>query len=803
MNTRLVRSTALLFAAVLCWLAGCSSAPSGTARATAPSSAGQYDATIRWTAYGVPHVQASDWGSLGYGLAYAVATDGVCTLAREFVVVRGEQSKFFGPDEGRREADIFHKAIITDAALARAHERTPPEMREMLAGYIAGYNRYLADHAGEKLPASCRNQPWVRPIDAADLARMTIGVGVRYGVGRAQSAVANAAPPNVEVGASATPPAEPAAFDAALFGSNAIALGSETTRNGRGMLLGNPHYPWSGPSRFHMAHLTLPGQLDLMGVGLFTTPFVSIGFNKDVAWTHTVSTALRYTLYELELDPTDPLAYRYGGETRKLTPRSVTIEVRTSDGQVATEAHTIYVSHFGPMLEDAELPWTRERAYAIRDSNIENNRGLEQYLRFGRARSVEDLLHAMQTTQGVAWVNTIAADRQGKALYADLSVVPNVDEALIGRCSSRAVKTWRQAPTIVLKGSPDCEWRIDSRAQQAGILPPEELPWLIRSDYVANSNDSYWLSNPEQPLEGYSPVIGQERTARSLRTRAGLVMVNEVLSAKQDDRFDPERLWRLLFSHRNYGAELALDDVLAICGGAVHMACESGEGNCPGSAACGEGKGDCRGADMVDASAACKVLAAWDRRQDVQSRGAQVWTEFWPLAEKTPDLWRVPFDPDDPVHTPRELNADERAVREGVLRALAEAVRKLRDARIPLDAPWGEVQYAERNGEKIAIPGGLGNTGMFSMIVARLTPAKGYTPIVTGNSWIQVVTWDDDGAVDARGLLTYSQSEEPDSQHSSDQTRLYSRGEWVKLPFTEAEIASDPGLRTLRLRGGQ
>ena len=87
------------------------------------------------------------------------------------------------------------------------------------------------------------------------------------------------------------------------FGSNAVALGKRSTLNGRGMLLGNPHYPWTGPSRFHMAHLTIPGELDLMGVGLFTTQFVSIGFNQDVAWTHTVSTALRYTLYELELDP--------------------------------------------------------------------------------------------------------------------------------------------------------------------------------------------------------------------------------------------------------------------------------------------------------------------------------------------------------------------------------------------------------------------------------------------------------------------------------------------------------------------
>jgi acyl-homoserine-lactone acylase len=751
--------------------AGCNTAPE-TQNETAPA-AKRYNTTVRWTAYGVPHIKAQDWGGLGYGFAYAVAVDGVCILAREFVVVRGEQSKYFGPEEGRREADVFHKAIISDAALAKAAERAPEEMRKLQAGYIAGYNRYLADHPGDKLPASCRHQPWVRPIDAMDIARMTIGVGIRYGVGRAQAAIAQAAPPNVEMKTGwIEPPAEPLAANETLFGSNAIALGKLATTNGRGMLLGNPHYPWSGPSRFHMAHLTIPGELDLMGVGLFTTQFVSIGFNHDVAWTHTVSTGLRYTLYELELDPADPLAYRYGGETRRMRPRRVTIEARTPDGSITTEAHTIYESHLGPMIEDKELAWTRERAYAIRDSNLDNNRSAEQYLKFGRAKSVEDLLRAMQETQGVAWVNTIAADRHGKALYADLSVVPNVDEALIKRCSG-SVQRWREAPTVVLRASPECEWRNDPRAQQAGILPPQELPSLIREDYVTNSNDSYWLSNPAQPLEGYSPIIGPERTARTLRTRAGLVMTNEVLRAAGNDKFDSARLQALLFNQRNYGAELALDDVLRVCASP----------------------------DAGAARSACDALARWDRKQTAASRGAQVWTEFWPLVEKLPNLWRTPFDVKDPVHTPRDVNVGDPAVRAAVVQQLAAAAKKLADAQVPLEAPWGDVQYAERGGEKIPVPGGLGNTGMFSMIVAKLTPGKGYTPIITGNSWIQVVSWDERGEVDARGLLTYSQSEEADSPHAADQTRLYAKGEWLQLPFSEQAIATDPHLRTLQLTG--
>ena len=39
------------------------------------------DVDIRWTSYGIPHVKADDWKSLGYGYAYATATDGICVIA--------------------------------------------------------------------------------------------------------------------------------------------------------------------------------------------------------------------------------------------------------------------------------------------------------------------------------------------------------------------------------------------------------------------------------------------------------------------------------------------------------------------------------------------------------------------------------------------------------------------------------------------------------------------------------------------------------------------------------------------------
>ena len=43
----------------------------------------KYEAQIRWTSYGIPHVKSDICGGLGYGFAYATAEDAVCVIATD------------------------------------------------------------------------------------------------------------------------------------------------------------------------------------------------------------------------------------------------------------------------------------------------------------------------------------------------------------------------------------------------------------------------------------------------------------------------------------------------------------------------------------------------------------------------------------------------------------------------------------------------------------------------------------------------------------------------------------------------
>lgn len=715
----------------------------------------RYEVDIHWTSYGIPHVRAKDWGSLGYGFAYATANDGVCVIAREVARANGTLSADFGVSEENLVSDTFHRAIITADRVRENSAAMSGNMRSYFAGFVAGYNRFVEERRDD-LPAACAGAEWVRPIDELELGRMFIAFGIRYGTGNFQAGIAAAGPPGEAVAGVQLDYGPPRGI-----GSNAIALGSDLTESGKGILFGNPHYPWRGPARFHMIHLTIPDEIDTMGASLLAGSFIAIGFNRDIAWTHTVSTALRLTLFELELNPENPMQYRYGNGYRDI--EKLDVQVPHADGG---SEQTVYMTHHGPVLVSEELPWTRTRAFAVRDAILENDAAYATYEALQTATSVADVKAAI-SKQGVYFVNTIAADRHGNAFYADISSTPHLDMQILRNC--RRIVTGLPPQVVVLDGSsPECDWLEDPRSTVPGNLPADQMPQATSTRYFTNSNDSYWLSNPEAPLEGYLPTIGPERTARTLRTRAGLVFLEERLA--QDGKLDPDDIQALLMSHRHFGAELLLDDVLAICEGDADIA--------PG----------------------CDVLRTWDRTADVDSRGMQVWTEFWEAARHIDGIYAVPFDPDDPVNTPRGIATDNAAVRGAIRNALLAAQERLLNAGIALDAPWGEVQFAERNGSRIPVPGGPGHHGMFSYIRTDFTDGEGYTPIVHGNSYIQVVTWNDDGTPDARGILTYSQSPEPDSPHYADQTKLYARGEWVDLPFTEGEILSDPNLRSVTLR---
>ncbi len=175
----------------------------------------------------------------------------------------------------------------------------------------------------------------------------------------------------------------------AELGSNMMGFGQAATGVGQGLLFGNPHWFWDSIDRFHQVHLKIPGQIDVEGASIVGIPLVLIGFNHNVAWSHTVSTASRFTLYRLKLVTGDPTSYVYDGEIRHMQADTVVVDVRNDDGTLRTEQRTLYRSHFGPMLATS---WSATEALTLRDVNIDNDRLYRNWLRWNRASSLDEFI---------------------------------------------------------------------------------------------------------------------------------------------------------------------------------------------------------------------------------------------------------------------------------------------------------------------------------------------------------------------------------------------------------------------------
>jgi acyl-homoserine-lactone acylase len=765
---------------------------------------------IKRTAYGIPHIKSNSYEGIAYGYAYALAQDNICELADTYVTVRAERSRYFDPQatyasrgNGATFKNIdsdffFQRAIDTkviENLLAEPPPRGPlPDIKNAAKGYVRGYNQYLSDVGGANGvdDPRCKGKEWVKPIDEMDVYRRFWQLGILASQGVAVDGIATAAPltggvPLLGANGAASNPAMLDELDRRLgeefgIGSNAVGLGSEGTRSGGGLLLGNPHFPWDGPERFYQAHLTVPGKLNVSGGSLFGVPLVLIGHTDKMAWSHTVSTARRFVIYELKLVPGSPTSYIHDGQVKQMKADQVTIQVRDSEGKLSPMTRTLYSSHHGSILTSIlglpVFPWTAERAYAMDDANANNFRYLNHFWEINHAQSVRQV-HAIELRyQGIPWVNTIAADRKGEAYYADIGSMPNLPNEKLSSCEVPVGTALRTAASVfAIDGSrADCDPGQDPDAVAPGILGRSKQPFMFRRDYTSNMNDSYWLTNPEQPLEGYPTIIGNERTARALRTRLGLRIIQQRLDGsdgRPGRRFSLNDMTWAVFNNRQYAGELFRDEAVAMC--KAH-ASDMPSSNGP-----------------VNVAEACPVLEQWNLHDDLDSKGAILARRFINRARGVQGgPFRQGFDASDPVNTPRGLNTDNPAVQQ----AFGDAVSDLRGAQIPLDAPLRGYQYELRGEKAFPIHGGPGTDGVFNAINVSWSPPKGYPNIPHGSSFVQVVHFPKKGCAEHRTILTYSLSTNPNSKHFADQTRLFSKKRWVNSPFCTSQLKKAKGSTT-------
>ena len=825
---------------------------------------GKLEAVIRRTEGGVPHIKADNLKSAAFGHGYAQAQDNVCLLAEAIVKARSERAKFFGPgpDDINIISDFSYKAEKILSGAEAEYPEVSAETRAMIEGFAAGYNKYVVETDSGDLPTECRDQPWVMPITPVDLfAYYRIVAQYASGALFATGAVLLAVPPeaspllinvasdskagdarlprgvvsNARIGAE-----EKVDFLDIGLGSNAWGIGRELSASGRGALLSNPHFPYTGHQRLYQVQMTVPGYLNTMGAGLIGTAIPLLSFNQHLGWSHTITTSRRFTLYELTLKPGDSLTYLKDGAEKPITSETLQIEVANGTPTPTMLERKFYYSEYGPMVSanavtGGGLPKWGEfgTAYTYRDANASAKRLLDSWLAMSRAKNLDEFQQVFRECGTTFWTNTTYADDQGNAFYIDSSSVPNLSRQSLAvidykRNADAGYNQLFNLGLTLLDGNSSRDDWVEGDCN--GLVPYEDKPKLLRADWVQNSNDSHWSTNPDEPLTGFSPLFGPEESPVLPRTRLGITMLQNPLStgpvsptapepAGQDGKFDAVDLINVIYNNRAWFAEEFLGELRSRC-----TMIGTSPVNLPGG-----------GSRAVDS--ACDVLQLWDGLYNVDSVGAHVFRMFIANYRNSFDSdLTVAFDPNDPVGTPSTpSDANAGTASDVMLQALATGLQVLDQVDIAYNAPLGSVQYFQPSGG--ALPGLAGGSlsggvpielgasfpwhggdalvdGAYNAIgvatdvfaegtrfprvapntienTAGLSDVRGEGwKVAQGTSWHIGLEYTDNGP-EAYGLVSYSQSTDFRSPFFNDQSLRFSEKNYRQIWFDEDDIKAN------------
>jgi len=153
---------------------------------------------------------------------------------------------------------------------------------------------------------------------------------------------------------------DPAVEPQQAFASNNWAVSPARTRDGYALLAGDPHLELTLPSIWYEVHLVVPGKLDVYGVTIPGAPAVVIGFNRDISWTFTNTSADVMDFYRETVDDSvNPARYKLDGQWRPLSRRIE--QYRDQSGRVI-HTDTVRYTHRGPMTKEhghwVSMRWT-------------------------------------------------------------------------------------------------------------------------------------------------------------------------------------------------------------------------------------------------------------------------------------------------------------------------------------------------------------------------------------------------------------------------------------------------------------
>ena len=666
--------------------------------------------------WGIAHIRGRSDADAVFGMIYAQAEDDFPRIEANYLAALGRTAEAEG--EKAIWQDLRARLYVSDDELKAAYARSPAKMQALMTAWADGLNHFLATHPEVKPRVLTRFEPWmalsftegsiggdIEQIDLRELQTFYSGQG------------AVVAPQERE-----------------RQGSNGFAIAPSLTRDGKALLLINPHTSFYFRSE---QQVTSDEGLNVYGAATWGQFFIYQGFNAHVGWMHTSSGVDVIDEFAETIQGTGKArCYRYGAECRPFVIRPVTIRYRISDGKFGLRSFTTYRTHHGPIVRSANGRWI---AFSMMNRPVE---ALQQSFLRTKSKDLAGFLDVARL-QANSSNNTIFADDKGEIAYLHPQFVPRRSD--------------RFDYTRPVDGSdPATDWgSLHSLSELPNVVSPP-------NGWVQNTNTwPYRAAGPFSPdpkrFPKYMDTIGETfRGMHALQLLTGSRgWTLEKLQAAAYDSYQPGFAELIPALVRAYDALPSTD------------------------------------ATRVQLAAPIALLRSWNYRWGADSVAQSV-AMAW--ATRLRAILNAPAKENSDLIV-RRLGRDTTPAQK--IQALAEAIDWLTRDFGRWRVPWGEVNRFQRltgairatyddGAPSIPVPFANGNYG--SLASVRSSPRDGSRRWYSdyGNSFVAVVEFGP--RVRARAVTVGGESSHPASPHFNDEAQRYASGNLREVYFYPEQL---------------
>jgi len=675
--------------------------------------------TIKRDDWGIPHIHGKTDADAVFGLVYAQAEDDFNRVETNFINSQGRMAEAEG--ESAIFRDLRMKLFIDPDSMRAKYEASPAWLKSLMVAWADGLNFYLHKNPTVKPRVITRFEPWMALTFSegsigGDIERVSVpNLRAFYGrdtVRRLADALG-------------TDDDEPR-------GSNGIAIAPSNTTAGKALLLINPH-----TSFFFRAevHVSSDEGLNAYGAVTWGQFFVYQGFNERAGWMHTSSSVDNIDEYaETIVRRGDSVFYKYGSEERPVISQRITVPYKDSTGQMARREFTVYRTHHGPIVKQADGKWISVRLME------EPVKALTQSYSRTKARDLKAFRESMELHTNSS-NNTLYANADGEIAYWHANFVPRRDTSF----------DWSRP---VDGSNPKTEWGPPHSIDESPNVFNPPNGWVYNTN-----NFPYSAAGPHSPKQQNYPAY-MDRGSENAR---GIHAIR-VLKDRKDFSVD------------------------ALVAAAYDSYLPAFEEQIPPLIADYDRAPAALKAKLAEQIA---VLRQWDFRW-AESSIATSLAVFW-----ADTLQRAIAEAASHARMNTHDYALRHATGQQRLQALVAASDKLAADFGSWKTPWGEINRFQRltgdivqpfSDSATSIPVGFTSArwGSLASFGARSYPGTKKWYGTSGNSFVAVVEFGD--SVRARAVTAGGLNSKPSSPHFNDQAVRYAKGDLREVYFYPSQL---------------